>query len=283
MIYSKKNKVLFLHNPKTAGSALRKSLKKYGAPFGELYGYGSHQGSCPYKLDYAHITISELRQYVPSLWEELCGYEKVAVVRCARSRFYSSVNEYSRVFSGTDIRFAPLSQRKRFLFELVERLAERPCAEALLEDYTLTHFRPQWMYVQEHRDGVCGSEFGFVNCYYMEDIQKLIDDLRGKFGAFEVDSGSSNSSEQFEVGPFFAALLGNNALKKRLRQIPGSRVALDLYRKSVLNVMEKPSLEPNIRFGLTDHERGSLDDFVDEFYRCDVKLLSSLRKLASNG
>ncbi len=94
MIISHKHKFVFLHNPKVAGSAIRKTLEHLHDDDNEYW----HQGYLPQLdrvVDLAHLTWREILMLRP----EVEGYECMVVVRNPYERFLSGLQECVRQHS----------------------------------------------------------------------------------------------------------------------------------------------------------------------------------------
>lgn len=120
MIISHKHKFVFMHNPKVAGSAIRKTLEHLHDDDINFW----HQGYLPELdrvVDLAHLTWREILQLRP----EVEDYDVMVVVRDPYARFVSAVQECVRQHS--------------MYFHQLDEWIERHMDE--------TNFRWNWRYI----------------------------------------------------------------------------------------------------------------------------------------
>lgn len=87
MIVDKERRIIYLHNPKSSGTFLRKLyIGKYGKSEATKWWKAY---TIQYGTDLGHITYSDLPRFIPE-WRE---YRIVAMVRNPYNRFYSAVKE----------------------------------------------------------------------------------------------------------------------------------------------------------------------------------------------
>lgn len=92
MIVDKERRIIYLHNPKSGGTFLRKLyIGKYGKSEATKWWKAY---TIQYGTDLGHITYSDLPRFIPE-WRE---YRVVAMVRNPYNRFYSAVNEMSEQY-----------------------------------------------------------------------------------------------------------------------------------------------------------------------------------------
>ncbi|MGM0767997.1 MAG: sulfotransferase family 2 domain-containing protein [Pseudomonadota bacterium] len=90
MIINDRDGWIFLHNPKCAGSTVRKALMKHETRNNFYWFFGELDGS---KIDKAHMPLMILRRYSPIDFELLRHYKVFGFVRNPYSRSISAYNE----------------------------------------------------------------------------------------------------------------------------------------------------------------------------------------------
>lgn len=274
MIISSSGRFVFMHNPKVAGSSVRDALEPFRNPGTNIFGEDLDPTSPCYGVDQAHIGIDEFSKWFPDLWGDAKDYTYFALYRDPHARFLSSVNEYSRVYGDRDIRFASIEQRYDFLQRTIDMLAQKKCAEHTLDTLELTHFRPQWIYLSSPN-----LPQAQIRTYDLKNFRQFAADLSHQTGT-TVEFARENSSEQFELGNLGNRLLSNNALKKTLRRVPGSMLAMRALRSSARSQTTSKALSVTERYGLSAQEESSLNQFIKDFYAQDFNFLARLEKPA---
>jgi len=90
MIISESKKFIFLHNPKCAGTTVRKSLKKYDSRNDYYWLFDEVDGV---KVDKAHMPLNIFRRYADSDFKLLSDYFVFGFVRNPFERVVSAFNE----------------------------------------------------------------------------------------------------------------------------------------------------------------------------------------------
>jgi hypothetical protein len=276
MIISRQYGFVFLHNPKVAGSSVRASLVQYADSRINFFGPDPDTESPLSLIDRAHIGISELAFYYPDIWKDVSRLPFFVLYRDPLNRFLSSVNEYCRVFGDVDIRFAPLSDRKAVFLSLLDKLMDLGIADAVMKDLSLTHFRPQWIYLlPPPHSSLTLHHFNVKN---IQAFQQALSDIVSAKIVFRRD----NISEQFEVPRFLGRLLSNKKIKQALRGLPGSTYAM--YKLRQLN-SRKPDhcqlLTLSSRYGLSDDECYEVKSFIASFYARDYEAIYNLEGMSA--
>lgn len=271
MIVSRKHGFVFVHNPKVGGSSVRSVLEALRDPDVDLSNVETDPAARLYGRDRAHIGLAEFIRYFPELWSESKNLPFFVLYREPFGRFLSSVNEFSRVYGATDIRFVSLPERRKAFLDIVERLERLGTAESVMDDVELTHFRPQWIYLLPP-DGVAID----LHAFELKDMAQFAARLSECVGE-PLEFGRKNSSEQFELPAMMQQVLGRNAVKKRLRQIPGARWAMEWLRgRNLRDSGAGTRLSVGERYGLGEAEQRDVADFVDRFYARDLAVLAGL-------
>lgn len=228
MIVSNEKNFVFMHNPKVAGTSVRKVLEPLrDTPF-DFANNRPDPLTGERIIDRSHLGIDEFAHYYPSLWQRAKRLTFFALYRDPKARFLAAINQYSKMYGDTDIRFAPLGKRSDFFKRTLEQLEAMGTAEKTMDNHELAFFRPQWIFMEstnpERRDLK-------VRAYALSEFDEFTRDISMVTGN-RLQFPRENSSEQFSVGGLAGAVLSNNQIKKSLRRLPGSAAAMRLLRKS---------------------------------------------------
>ena len=270
MIVSRRHRFVFMHNPKVAGSSVRGALEQWRDPDVDLFAVDPDPASPLHRIDRSHIGLAEFEHYYPELWGQVKTLPFFVLYRDSFRRFLSSFNEYCRVYGDTDIRFAATPERRRVFLSLIERLERLGQAEAVMDVLDLTHFRPQWIYI----DAPEGAALD-LRAFDLSDMAGFTAALSDCIGA-PVDFGRENSSEQFDLPGPMRRLLANNAIKKRLRELPGAMWAMGQLRRR--SGAAGKGLSVAERYGMSEAEETDLRAFVERFYARDQAVLARLQR-----
>lgn len=145
MIISSSHRFVFVHNPKVAGSSVRKMLLPFNSSSNELW----HQRYIPELqrvVDMSHLSADEFEvlrkhRYLGSD-DSIPRYFRFGLVRDPYTRFFSALKEYSRQHE-IDVH----SSRER----MEEFALSRLNSTNVRYDWTLSHFRPQHHFFFEGR------------------------------------------------------------------------------------------------------------------------------------
>ena len=130
MLLSDKHRVLFIHNPKAGGSAIRTAL----SPLAEQPSMFWHQGYLEAEdrvVDLAHLELSEL----PNFGVDYRNYSILFVSRDPIERFLSGVDEHIR-------------QHERVIEDLNEFISREMTVGNLYYDWKYVHLRPQYRFLR---------------------------------------------------------------------------------------------------------------------------------------
>jgi hypothetical protein len=260
MIISHRHRFVFFHNPKVGGTSVRTTLERFNDIGFGLWGADAAQTGS--QVDRAHLGIAEFAGLYPALWQQVQGYDLFSLCRDPVARFSSSMAEYSKHHGAVDTRFAPPAARKRALFDMIARLDRLGRAEAVLDDPTLTHFRPQWIYWSAPD--------------LAPDLAPEIWPLARIDGFFERVSAIVGEPLQPETvkqretlalpGPV-AGLASMRPLKRLLQVLPGGAAAKALIRRQFSG-----GRAGDDGFALTPVETAQVAAFVRGFYARDFAL-----------
>ena len=143
MIISDEQKFAFIHIPKNAGSNIRNQIKSFDSYNGRFSSICDHPvlGS----VHLAHLTIDQIRNVFPEVYDKLCMYMSIAIVRDPSERFFSALNQHLREFHG--MRQSEINDRilVDLAFELLEKLKEIDSRRVV----EFCHFTRQVEFVQD--------------------------------------------------------------------------------------------------------------------------------------
>jgi Sulfotransferase family len=140
VIICHRNRLIFFHNPKCAGSSFREALRGYhDDPF--IF-YGIHHA--PYfknALDHGHLRLWELHALFPRVFECATAYDSVIFVRNPQARFLSALNEHMKKFQ-PQINLAAMApaQRAKVIEDFITRVLN---VGRITTNWRFVHFSPQ--------------------------------------------------------------------------------------------------------------------------------------------
>ena len=151
MIISDRNKFVFIHIPKCAGTSVRSRIEHLDDRRGA---YSSRLDEHPELglLNYVHIPLSTLRDHFPYEYECVKAYRSLAIMRNPAERFVSSVSQYCNRYSDVEMRNHSIKTLRRQVDRLIDEIEEQ---EALNPGGRLSakliHFQRQHHFT--HLDG----------------------------------------------------------------------------------------------------------------------------------
>ena len=258
MIISMEHGFTFFHNPKAGGTSVRATLEPFHDIDARTWGTDDTLSSGP--VDVAHLGAEEFTTLRPDLWEQVRDHTFYCLCRDPVGRFYSSVNEHAKLHGDVDTRFAPPERRREVLFATLSRLKDMGTAEAVMDQYEFTHFRPQWIYwtLAQARQPVQAFPVQRIN-----DLFKAIATQSGQ----PVSAQNRNKRERLNLPRPLANLAARRSIRTWLRSIPGGDTAKRLVRQKYA---EKGSNKGDV--DLSDNERAEIAAFVRSFYARDYAL-----------
>lgn len=173
MIISDRNKFVFIHIPKCAGTSVRSRIEHLDDRHGA---YSSRLDEHPELglLNYVHIPLSTLRDHFPDEYECVESYRSMAVMRDPSARFVSSVSQYCNRYSGVEMRNHNIKSLRRQVDWLIDEIEEQ---EVLYPGgrlpAKLIHFQRQHHFT--HLDGVQVIQ----NIVDVSHVDKVLMDLLG--------------------------------------------------------------------------------------------------------
>lgn len=173
MVIDDENEIFFIHIPKNAGTFIRTNLKD-GREFWGLRTFPEIG-----KRDAAHLTLEEIRQALPQVFEKLIAYESFALIREPRERFVSSVLEAARDYHNTP--------KSAVSDEQIVELGEHYLSRLPNRGVEFAHFTPQIDFVR--LDGKPMID----NLFRLEDIDRCVAVLEQRVGR-KFDDAKVNTS-----------------------------------------------------------------------------------------
>lgn len=162
MIVSDRHNFVFIHNPKVAGSSIRKALLPYNDSSIELW----HQRFIPELqrvVDMSHLSAAEFA----TLTDACCFYAPsdafyFGFVRDPYARFVSALREYSKQ-NNVDVWSSP---------EKILEFVDRHLSHAnIMYEWSLSHFRPQYTFF--YKGGKRIADFIGRFDYLQEDLNRV--------------------------------------------------------------------------------------------------------------
>lgn len=157
MIISRKHRFVFVHNPKAAGSAIRKALEPYHDDDMKFW-HQTHLSALDRVVDAAHLTLKDLKAINPELFYG--NYKFFTVVRNPYERFLSSLAEFTR-------------QHPEYKADSLDDWMDRYMDETNFRfNWKFVHFCPQHFFVLRTSQGIYlkHQNLGLV----WEDLTKLL-------------------------------------------------------------------------------------------------------------
>lgn len=173
MLWVPERRLLFIHNPKCAGTAVHNALLAE-FPEGQAFWGRSYARKTDRIIDLAHLTIADARQVVPDVDEATVN--SFGFVRNPYERFRSCFT----YFKNWNTPFAELTAEE-LAFDLLDE-------ERIRGDWKFIHFAPQYCFF--YVDGRRAVD----RIYYMEDLPQAWDRVQRDF-RLTADLKRENESE----------------------------------------------------------------------------------------
>ena len=261
MIISDRNKFVFIHIPKCAGTSVRSRIEHLDDRNGA---YSSRLDEHPELglLNYVHIPLKTLKDQFPDEYVCVQTYRSMAVMRDPSARFVSSVSQYCNRYSDMGIRNHNIKTLRRQVDKLIDAIEEQevlnPGGRLPAE---LIHFQRQHHYT--HLDGAQVVQ-------HIVDISQIETVLVGLLGESELrenDSVKANESRVYR----------SQSLKILASSVKA--VAPGLHR--TLSPRVGAWVAERLHAPLTDQfaavfENVKVRDFVAKYYDFDEILLNEI-------
>ena len=261
MIISHQHRFVFLHNPKAGGTSVRRAIEPLNDIGFGLWG-GNPQQTQGVPVDRAHLGIDEFAHYYPEIWDRAQHYALFCLVRDPQRRFLSSMSEHCKNFGEQDLRFALPQEGRDIVMRVLDKLEPLERAEAVTDDRTLTHFKPQHLYWHSERFDVS------VQTFATQQIDALVATLSERAGT-PLSVGREKSAQTYRLPPALRVLRNAKGLRRALRQVPGLGALMDFGRDSVL---PQYATGKGRDLALSEADRTRITDFVTRFYARDYAL-----------
>ncbi len=262
MIVTRTGELIFFHNPKAAGASVHRSLERFHDK--TIKGWGI----APDGRKLAHYGIDEFVALNPEIWQRIGGFKIFSLYRDPYQRFFSSFAQYSRMHGEIDIRLATPEATRRFFFSVIESLARYDRAEAVLEDFPFTPFRPQWIYGRslDHKVEIAS--------FPVRRIEELYQAMEARLGE-PLSRDKINEREAYDLPGPVAAVLQRGGLVRKIAGLPGAKLA-----KSMLARSFKPEGKDD-KLTLSESDRAETADFVTRFYAEDLAWIAASEAAAA--
>ncbi|EHQ56726.1 Sulfotransferase family [gamma proteobacterium HIMB55] len=191
MIISDRNKFIFIHIPKCAGTSVRSRIEHLDDRNGA---YSSRLDEHPELglLNYVHIPLQTLKDQFPNEYVCVETYRSMAVMRDPSARFVSSVSQYCNRYSDMEMRNHNIKTLRKQVDKLIDAIEEQ---EVLNPGgrlpAKLIHFQRQHHFT--HLDGAQVVQ----NIVDISQIESVLVDLLGTSELRENDSVKANESRVY--------------------------------------------------------------------------------------
>lgn len=259
MIISHKHRFVFFHNPKAGGTSVRATIERFNDVGFGMWGVDPERSGPP--VDRAHMGIDEFAADYSELWQKVRGYAGFCLVRDPQARFLSSISEHAKLHGDTDVRFASPEARTDVLKRTLDRLRAFDNAEALMDIYEFTHFRPQWIYWRSSDPAMK------VTPHPVTNMEIFFSEIAKRTGE-PIEAQKRNTRESLNLPGPMAALAAHGGLRRALGSFPGMELAKKLVRKQY-------TAEGDARresFPMSPDLAAEVSDFVRMFYAQDFKV-----------
>lgn len=183
MIISNSHKFVFIHNPKVAGSSIRKMLLPFNDSPIELW----HQRHIPELhrvVDMSHLSADEFRTLEQRDYVQVCDEAfRFGFVRDPYARFISALREFSRQHS--------VSVDENHRTDMKEFVLNHLTPISVQYDWRFSHFRPQYHFFYDGNRRVAD---------YIGRFHRLKDDLRVVSALLNLDLDISNLGMERDTG-----------------------------------------------------------------------------------
>ncbi len=265
MIVSHASRFVFMHNPKVGGTSVRKVIERFSDSTQRFYFADPDPQSPLHQIDRAHIGIDEFARYYPETFDQCRDYTYFTLWRQPKDRIYSSLQEYSRHFAETDIRFLKPAGRRDFLFQTLDLLHKKGTAEDIMDTFELTHFRPQWIYMTSLTESIEAQKIP------LSQIDTLFFQIGALVGEPDLKADTTaNASERLALPGGLSGFLANNRRKMFIRSLPGVPFAIRMVR---VLLARQPRKSKTSMFELSAEDHSRVDSFLTDFYRRDFEIL----------
>lgn len=252
MIVSDTHRMIFVHVPKCAGTAIRRALApldETGGAFDERVDLHPELG----RIDYTHIPLHLLRVAAPEQFEKLALYASFAVCRDPRSRFPSACAQRIKVTRRTHIAALDDDALEQEIHAAIAYLSER--------DHVTD---PDWIHFARQVDFLDLDGARLIRTVIpVERLDALRSEVARQVGAAIGDFGAANVRMTFRHPALRAPLTLASAAAKGL--LP-SRMSETLRRHARALWLRPAGADAPSVFGSRSVRR-----FVEDYYADDAR------------
>ena len=149
MIVSDRKQFVFVHNPKAAGTSVRRHLAAYDDSTPPFWNFAINW-RLRRRVDKAHIPLEDLERGYPETYDKLRAYWTFAIVRNPYPRAVSSFVEWCKATKRKK-KVADVAWARRTFREYVRALD----VDRTRMDVTMIHGCPQTMFVMNRGEQIC--------------------------------------------------------------------------------------------------------------------------------
>lgn len=207
MIVSDSKSFVFVHNPKAAGTSVRKILDPYRNPGTDYWGFRLYP-PIGRIVDIAHTPLDVLLQIQPDLIMKLQAFNSFGFVRHPVQRYFSAVHQFLRNFT-SDLNSKIVLADKELFDRYVDRFALTALNRDGVElDYRFAHFIPQKRFFFIYN-------VQLVKAFKIEELASLPPELTA-LGLSDIGQENSSNLDLKVGGLFDQSALSPAALRKIL-------------------------------------------------------------------
>ncbi len=257
MIVDDRHNVVFLHNPKCAGTSVRRQLAHLDTTAGAFSAPGEIEGTG--KVYKTHLPLDILAKHFRATYEKVKNYQSFVLVRDPQARFKSALAQRFREFLGKEITETADEEVLDEAYRLMEKLKDMP----QMYPMEYIHFLPQYRFIENNNKRVVDHIFPIEE---MSDFYEAISDACGE----ELTPGvPQNQTLTFRrPGLRHVARRINGALRTSLP----SQFYKPIQKFGHLALTRKPATEKSA----LDHP--DVQSFVEDFYKKDFEIYKEARK-----
>ena len=153
MIVSKSRQFVFVHIPKTGGTAFRAELAPYH-DHGEEFWWVKQTPFLNTTLDHGHLRSWEVRTFYPDVWAAMKTMQTLCFFRNPAERFVSAIYEHFRLFrQHVSLENLAWEEQK----QVVREFGESVDLQEVVVNVFMVHFSPQTWFTHLNKQRVVRS------------------------------------------------------------------------------------------------------------------------------
>ena len=263
MIISDKEKFVFVHIPKCAGTSVRSRIEHLDDRSGAYSGRLEQHPELGL-LNYVHLPLQTLSDHFPAEFECIKSYRSLAVLRDPSKRFASSIAQYCNRYTDTDIR----SHSRKTLKAVVQKVLDA------LQDYDVKapgeRLPAELIHFQRQRDYTHVGDRQIID--HLVEITNVESLLLSLLGAEALRGDATVKSNETRV----YRNAGIRALASVSRRLAPS-VGAALPRR--VSQWARDYLYSSLNRQFDDvFEDEVVRTFIASYYACDERLFRELQK-----